>query len=476
MKRLVLLALVAACSGGGSSGDPTALDQPLAQNLAITEIALLQSMKTPIMQNQAPADHSNIPIVALRDAVLRVYVQPQSGYQPHAITARARITTTGPMGTSAQVFSATATIQETTIENDLTTSFDIPIAGVALEPGSSVTVVLNDTDGDPPDTASSFARWPNDGSSQDLGVRSGGDHLRVEIVPVEYLADGSHRLPDTSDAQIEAYRERFYQLYPAAEVDITVHDPWPINVAIDAGGNGMMTLLNELQKLRSTDQPDPDVYYYAAFEPTSSFGSYCGGGCVTGLSFNGVPLSVGIGYTDPATMDTATHEVGHAHNLNHAPCGGAAGIDPNYPYKDGSIGVWGYDAIGQAMIDPAKYKDIMSYCDPKWISDYSYNLLFTRERTDNGYYNDWMRGPGSPYAVAPVEPTGDVRVSNVALREPWISLGEPREVTWDGGKATAFFFPYDHLPGGALYVPAEVPSVARVIGLRPNEAAAILRR
>ncbi|HEY1956823.1 MAG TPA: M66 family metalloprotease [Polyangiaceae bacterium] len=476
MKRIVVVALVAACSGGGSSGDPTALDQPLSQSLAISEIALLQAVKTPIMQNQAAADHSGIPIVALKDSVLRVYVQPQSDYQPHEITARARIVTSSPLGTTAQVFSATATIDRTTEEGDLTTSFNIPIPGIALEPGSSVTVVLNDADGDPPDIASSVARWPNDGSTQDLGVRSGGDHLRVEIVPVQYDADGSHRLPDTSDAQIESYRERFAQLYPAAEVDITVHDPWPSNVVLDAGGNGTLPLLQALQELRSNDQPDADVYYYAAFEPTASFASYCGGGCVTGLSFTGAPLSVGIGYTDSATFDTAAHEVGHAHGLNHAPCGGASAVDPNFPYKTGSIGVWGYDALGQTMMDPAKYKDIMSYCDPKWISDYDYNLIFDRVRGDNGYANDWVRRGGARYQVAPVTASGEVRVSSVALREPWIARGEPREVSWGGRTSTAFFFPYDHADGGALYVPDEVPNGARVIGLRPNEAAATLIR
>ena len=480
MKRFLVLAWVA-CSSGSSSGDPTALDQPLAQNIAITQIAVLQTLEAPIMQDGSPADHSNLPIVALRDSVVRVSVNPQSGWQPNPLTARARIVTTGPMGSQAQVFSATATIDRATEEGDLATSFDIPVPGVAIEPGSSITVVLNDTTGDAPDDASSYARWPQDGSAADLGVQSGGDHLRVMIVPVEYVADGSHRVPDTSDAQIEKYRERFYQLYPAAEVDVTVRDPWPVNVFIGADGSGMDTLLNALVKLRSSDQPDPDVYYYAAFEPTSSFAAYCGGGCVTGLSFTGQPVSVGIGYTDDATMDTAVHEVGHAHGLDHAPCGGAAGADPSFPYKTGGIGVWGYDAIGQAMVDPGSYKDMMGYCDPKWISDYFYAKLFRRVRTDNHYYNDWMKGPDARaslrrFTLAPVAQTGDVRVSDTALREPWITLGEPREITWAGGTATGYFFPYDHLPGGALYVPDEVPSGARVASLRPNEAAAILTR
>ena len=33
-------------------------------------------------------------------------------------------------------------------------------------------------------------------------------------------------------------------------------------------------------------------------------------------------------------------------NLDHAPCGGAAGLDGGFPYPDGSIGAWGYDFEG----------------------------------------------------------------------------------------------------------------------------------
>ncbi len=118
------------------------------------------------------------------------------------------------------------------------------------------------------------------------------------------------------------------------------------------------------------------------------------------------------------------------------------------------------------MIDPAKYKDMMGYCDPKWISDYFYDRIFARVRTDNKYYNDWVSGPSSrgtkPFVQVPVESERAVAAHALAIatREPWVTEGEPREIAWSGGKATAYFFPYDHLPGGVLYMPADVPSGA----------------
>ena len=65
------------------------------------------------------------------------------------------------------------------------------------------------------------------------------------------------------------------------------------------------------------------------------------------------------------------HEIGHNWNRNHSPCGNPAGVDPNYPYFGGVIGVYGFDVATQTLFAPTIY-DVMSYCHPYWISDYTY--------------------------------------------------------------------------------------------------------
>ena len=78
----------------------------------------------------------------------------------------------------------------------------------------------------------------------------------------------------------------------------------------------------------------------------------------------------------------AGHEIGHNLGRSHAPCGGAGGPDPNYPYGGASIGQYGTDIQGNnvAFYSPTSHVDMMSYCAPEWISDYTYEALYNDQR------------------------------------------------------------------------------------------------
>ena len=113
---------------------------------------------------------------------------------------------------------------------------------------------------------------------------------------------------------------------------------------------------------------------------------------IVGLSLLGDGVGLGIDETtaslfqneDPS-LDQATtimvHEEGHAFNLNHAPAGGAAYPQLNYPYYNyqasasggAVIGSWGFDPVAQAAYNPAAYFDVMSYATAShWVSDWDY--------------------------------------------------------------------------------------------------------
>ena len=72
------------------------------------------------------------------------------------------------------------------------------------------------------------------------------------------------------------------------------------------------------------------------------------------------------------------HEVAHNHGRNHSPCvqgGTISGVDQNYPYDGGIIGVFGYDSDADELISPDDATDLMGYCNQQWLSDYTYGGL-----------------------------------------------------------------------------------------------------
>jgi hypothetical protein len=78
------------------------------------------------------------------------------------------------------------------------------------------------------------------------------------------------------------------------------------------------------------------------------------------------------------------HELGHNFGRYHAPCGGAGGSDPNFPYAQGLISLFGMDVVTGEIKGPNAFTDIMGYCDTSWwISDYTFtNVLQYRLAND----------------------------------------------------------------------------------------------
>ncbi|MBT8143362.1 MAG: hypothetical protein KJO55_01600, partial [Gammaproteobacteria bacterium] len=107
-------------------------------------------------------------------------------------------------------------------------------------------------------------------------------------------------------------------------------------------------------------------------------------------------------FEDPWAGTISAHELRHTYNdlfgtnenYQHVMCDLPAGADFNsfYPYDPNSIGMsggvlngaagWGYDTITNTVIPPDLAwdngnlaADYMSYCEPGWTSDYSWNLM-----------------------------------------------------------------------------------------------------
>lgn len=448
-------------AGGGSGGaGGTPPTGALASSLAITEIAVYQAVKVPIMQNGAPVATTNAPVVAGRNAMFRVYATPDPGFQPREIVARLEITGQPPIDVKRMVSAAA-------VESDLNSTFNIEVPGAALAPNAQYTVTLLEANPGAPAGPTGGARFPASGAAN-TGAASTNGPLEIVIVPL--ISNGY--TPDTAPNRLEQLRSRIMALYPVPDVQFTLRNAVTVG-GVSGSGQGFGSALNTLENVREADNAAFNVYYYGLLAPAQSAQQFCGFGCVAGLSNQTQAndadrrASVGIAYfPDGSSLDapdTMAHEVGHAHGLPHAPC--QTQDAGQYPYPGGAIGVWGYDLTVKTLLNPNNYKDVMGYCDPDWISDFNFKRLFTRVQYVNSNA-DWIaplapasdpaRAPGR-FRTAVVDVDGSISWGATFDTEiP--QTGELKQVSLldESGQAVGsivgFYYPFLHISGGTLYV------------------------
>ncbi|MGB5809715.1 MAG: M66 family metalloprotease, partial [Polyangiales bacterium] len=353
------------------------LDKP-ARSIRLSEVTVNQGVAIPLAQNGTvvSAASRKAPIVAGRDAVFQIGVTPEADWQPREIVVEVQLD-------GVAVAESRATVSTASDSSDPEAMIQVPVSGEELEEGATFSVGLFEIASCVDQAGGVTApRVPASGTTE-LGAESLAGPFRIVLVPIRWNTDGSGRLPDLSPGVVQEFADGVASLYPVTGVDVTVRNqPLDYGGALDAGGNGWSQLLNECLSLRSSDNGPDEVYYYCLFQPTPTARDFCSGGCVAGIG--PVPsasdtyrrAAIGIGFNGSG-VDTFLHEIGHALGRPHAPCGGASGADPGYPYADAAIGVWGYDLTSDSHISP-DYRDLMSYCGPNWISDYNYDLLFDR--------------------------------------------------------------------------------------------------
>ncbi|MDE2783577.1 MAG: M66 family metalloprotease [Gemmatimonadota bacterium] len=327
------------------------------------------SVSMPIVYlTQSVQDPSrSVRLVANRDALLRVFVtgdQPRAFFEPRV---RATFLRGGREVYRMDIERYGDEMATVADEGELDLSYNAVIPAEHIAPGVRL-VVEADPEGTVPRAPGSVVRFPASGS-EPLDV--------VEVPPMELTVvpileaeqpDSSifewTRGIDEDSPQVSLFRYAF----PFADFTASTREPYVTSLDLTSDG-GQWGLVLEMEALRAAD--NGTGYYYAAAASVNGY--------VRGRARLGAWASIGKAW------DTElAHEVGHNLDLRHTPCGGALGTDPDFPYPDGSIGVWGYDFRDGSVLSPERRRDIMGYCyEQGWLSDYYFEKVIEyRERVE----------------------------------------------------------------------------------------------
>ncbi len=325
-------------------------DNPDQVTVALPMVYLTQSVQSP---------SRSVRLVANREALLRAFVtaeEPRGFFEPEVVASF-----TGRNGDEVHrvVMTREANqIPAEAAEGDLELSYNAVIPAEIVVPGVEMVVEV-DPEETLPLTDESETRFPDEGSDS-LNV--------VEVLPMQLtlvpVMDAAE--PDSSvvewvrgisgdSPEVGLLRHAF----PFAQFSVSPHETYHTSLDLTTSA-GQVSLFGELEALRESE--GGTGYYYGV---AANLGSNAGRGQLPGW--------VSVGITRPTTL---AHEVGHNLSLRHAPCGDPSGVDPNFPYEDGGIGVWGYDFRNGSTVPPDRGKDIMTYCRTlPWLSDYYFEKV-----------------------------------------------------------------------------------------------------
>ena len=298
-----------------------------------------------------------IPLVANRDALLRVFAKASQATSAGMPKVRATFHLAGAETLSVEIPGSEVPIPTAIAEAEaaLAKSANVRIPGSVIRPGVEMVVEID----------------PGGALDPSLGVtkripETGRLQLRVETIPtldLTFVPFLWTQNPDSSivdlangmaaDPQAHETLGDVRAMLPVDDLDVKAHEP------VLTSTNDVLELTIQTNLIRQMEEGDG---YWMGIMSEYVVGGQSGLAAVGGR--------FGFSAADPFVI---AHELGHNFGLYHAPCGNAPGVDRTFPQANASIGGWGYDFREAGALVPPHARDLMSYCGPpRWISDYHF--------------------------------------------------------------------------------------------------------
>ena len=194
--------------------------------------------------------------------------------------------------------------------------------------------------------------------------------FRVKFIPLHFPG---HDPPSVDPDVLMAGTQAFLPI--ADDFEAMLGSPIELNVP------GKYELIDEVLALWNAEA-DANEFYHGIFNapwPGDAEGEALGGG----LAFKSARVAV----SRVSVHNTIPHEFGHNLSLGHPPGCGARGLDENYPYPDGALGMFpGWEVNWRRFVSrgDSGYADVMSYCGThSFVSDYHYRKASDYWRSTN---------------------------------------------------------------------------------------------
>lgn len=307
-----------------------------------------------------------IPLVAGREALLRVFVTARRAGSAGVPPVRIRFYRDDRETHVAEIPGTSTPIPTEVDESSLSNSANAEIPGHVVQPELEMVIEV-DPDGTLDPALGVAKRIPETGRLE-VDVRE-MPPFDLTLIPFVWSATHDSSMVDVTRAMAEDPESHEMlgnlHLLPIGEMRVTAHEP------VLSSSNSAFVLLRQAAAIRAME---------------GGTGHYMGmmGRPITGAG--GVAYRPGRSNFSFPRPDIIAHELGHNLDLRHAPCGGAGGPDPSFPYPDGSIGVWGYDFRNGGQLVRPSTPELMSYCGPPdWTSDYHFTnaLRFRLSEADS---------------------------------------------------------------------------------------------